>query len=221
MTPKFFATAGYTFTKEESGTAGDSLSRHQAFVGPRYEYADKSFIFAQGGVILTKYSTGQGTTDPFWSAGITHTFQTVTASLNSSEAYSEDPLGVATLEMSYGASITKNFTRGTVTLMGSYDRYSDAISDHLNTEVYTTGLSGTYELLQDLHGTLGLTYQYYNYPLLDANTTEYSVVGSLSYLIAKETTIGFTYRHYDYSSAKVAEDNRQVNWMILEARKNF
>lgn len=221
VTPKFFTTAGYIYSREESGTVGDNLSRHQAFLGPRYEYADKSFIFAHGGAFITKHSTGRETTKPFWNAGITHNFDTVTATLTSSSTYSEDPLGVATLEMAYAASIAKNFKRGTVTLLGSYSEFSDQTGDSLDTTRYSTGFTSTYELLQDLHGTLGLTYEHYDDVLQDTSTRKYALEAGLSYLIDQETSLGLNYLYTDYSSAQVVEDNKQVNRVILEARKGF
>ena len=221
MTPRFFATAGYSYTKELSETAGNGLTYQQAYLGPRYEYADKSFIFAQGGAIMTRYSTGPQTPKPYWNAGLTHTSGTVVANLISSLAYTEDPTGAATLTTTYGADLSKNFQQGTLTVLGSYTEFSLATSHQTNTKRYSTGFRSTYDLTQDLHGTLGLTFDRYQDVILDTVTREYSVDASLTYALAKATGIGITYHYVNYSSAEVAIDNREINRIIFNVNQSF
>jgi hypothetical protein len=227
VTPRFFANMGYTFTKEKpnsekSGVASNSFIRHETYLGPRYEYAEKSFIFAQGGAIITNYDNRPETISPSWSAGITHTFDTVTATLNTSVKYSDDPLGgTTTLETTYGGNITKNFSRGTVILQGSYTEFSDADANKLKNRRYSGGFTSAFELLQDLQGTLGFTYEYYDNLLLVAFTRKYSADCGLNYSFGKELTAGLSYKYIDYSSAKIATDNKQVNRVILEVKKVF
>jgi hypothetical protein len=227
VTPRFFANMGYTFTKEKpdsenSRVASNSFIRHETYLGPRYEYAEKSFIFVQGGAIITKYDNRPETISPSWSAGITHTFDTVTANFNTSVKYSDDPLGgTTTLETTYGGNITKNFSRGTLTLQGSYTEFSDADANKLKNRRYSGGFTSAFELLQDLQGTLGFTYEYYDDLLLDAFTKKYSADCGLNYSFGKELTAGLSYKYIDYSSAKIATDNKQVNRVILEVKKVF
>ena len=221
MTPRFFATAGYSYTKELSETPGNGLTTQQAYIGPRYEYADKSFLFAQGGAIITRYSTGPQTVQPYWNTGLTHTFDTAVANLLSSLAYTEDPTGAATLTTTYGANLTKNFQRGTLTLMGSYTEFSLATSHQTQTKRYSTGFTSTYDLTQDLHGMLGLTFDRYQDVLLDTVTRKYSVDSSLTYGIAKQTSIGLTYHYTNYSSEEVVNDNREINRIIFNVNQSF
>jgi hypothetical protein len=219
LSPKFFLTSGYTFTREEASR--NSLYRHEAYIGPRYEYAEKSFIFAQGGAIISDYDNRAETVNPSWNAGITHTFDTMTATLSTGVKYSEDPLSTATLETTYAATITRNLKQGMVTLLGSYSEFSDATTDILNNKRYSGGFTSHYEILQDLRGSLGLTYEYYTNEPLAANTRKYFVDSGLNYTMGKDITIGLTYRYIDYSSEKIAIDNKQVNRAILEVRKVF
>jgi hypothetical protein len=228
VSPRFFANMGYTFTKEKpdnekSGVLSNSFMRHEAYLGPRYEYAEKSFIFAQGGAIITKYSDrSKYTTSPFWSAGITHTFDSATANLNTAVRYSDDPLGnTTTLDTSYNLNITRTFDRGALTLLGSYTEFSDADTKKLKNRRYTGGITGAYELVQDLRGTFGFTYEYYNDILLDSITRKYFGDCGLSYNFGKDLTLGLTYKHTNYSSATIAADNYKVNHVILEVKKVF
>lgn len=220
MSPKFFLTAGYTFTREDA--ANSILYRHETYLGPRYEYADKSFIFAQGGAIVSVYDDIRGeTVNPSWSAGITHTFDTMTANLSTSVKSSDDPRGVSTLETAYSVSLVKNLQRGTVTLQGSYSEFSDAIANILKNKRYSGGFTSQFEILQDLRGTLGLTYEYYTDERLAAYTRKYFVDSGLTWSVGKDISLGLSYRYIDYSSPKIVTDNYRVNRVILEARKSF
>ncbi|MEI6206632.1 MAG: TIGR03016 family PEP-CTERM system-associated outer membrane protein [Desulfuromonadales bacterium] len=220
LSPTTFLTGDYTFTREIP-VRNSSFYRHEAYIGPRYEYAEKSFIYAQGGVISTDYDNGSNTLNPSWNAGITHTFDTVTANISTGTKYSDDPLGTSTLETSYTASLTRTLQRGSLTLQGSYTEFSDANTEKSKNKRYSGGFTSAFELLQDLRGTLGFTYEYYQDLLLNGTTDKYYVDCGLSYSFGKEWTAGLTYKYIDYSSATIAADNKQVNRVILEVKKVF
>lgn len=220
FSPKFFLTADYSFSREDASQYG--LDRHQPSIGPRYEYADKSFIFAQGGVIITHYDSRHSeNVSPAWSAGITHTFDTMTANLATTVQYSDDPLGLSTLETDYTASFVKTLNRGRVTVRGSYSEFKDTTADVLRNKRYSGGFASQYDLLQNLQGTLGLTYEYYTDERLAAFTRKYFVDSGLTYTAGHEISVGLTYRYIDYSSPKIVSDNYRVNRIILEVRKTF
>lgn len=220
LSAKFFLTGDYTFTREIPDK-NSSFYRHEAYIGPRYEYADKSFIYAQGGFIASDYDNGTHFLNPSWNAGITHTFDTVTANISTGTKYSDDPLGTSTLESFYSASLTKNFQRGSLSLQGSYTEFSDANADKLFNKRYSGGFSSAYELTQDLKGTLALTYENYRDILLNGTTSKYFVDCGMNYSFGKELTTGLSYKYIDYSSATIATDNKQVNRVILEVKKVF
>lgn len=220
LSPMFFLTGDYTFTREIP-VKNSSFYRHEAYIGPRYEYAEKSFIYARGGFITSDYDNGTHSLNPSWNAGLTHTFDTVTANLSTGTKYSDDPLGVSTLETSYSAALTKSLQRGSLTLQGSYTEFSDANADKLKNKRYSGGFTGAFELMQDLRATLGLTYEKYRELLLNGTTNKYYVDCGLSYSFGKELTTGLTYKYIDYSSARIATDNKQVNRVMLEVKKVF
>ena len=220
LSSTFFLTGDYTFTREIP-VGISSFYRHEAAIGPRYEYAEKSFIYARAGVIASDYDNGTHVLNPSWSAGLTHTFDSVTAQVSAGTRYSDDPLGVSTMETSYSASLTRNLQRGGLTLHGSYTEFSDAIADTLKNKRYSGGFSGAFELARELRGTLGLTYENYRELLLGGITDRYFVDCGLSYFFGKELTAGVSYKYIEYSSARIAADNKQVNRVLLEVKKVF
>lgn len=220
LSSTFFLTGDYTFTREIP-VKNSSFYRHEVYIGPRYEYSEKSFIYAQGGFIASDYDNGTRLFNPSWNAGLTHTFDTVTVNVFTGTKYTDDPLGASILETSYSASLTKNLQRGSLTLKGSYTEFSDAKADLLKNKRYSGGFSSAYELLRDLTGTLGLTYENYQQLLLNGTTDKYFVDCGLSYSFGKELTAGLSYKYIDYSSATITTDNKQVNRVILELKKVF
>jgi hypothetical protein len=220
LTPTLFLTGDYTFTREIPDRIS-SFSRHEASIGPRYEYAEKSFIYAQAGFIATDYNNGTHLLNPSWNAGLTHTFDTVIAQISTSTRYSDDPLGVSMMETSYSASLTGNLQRGTLTLKGSYTEFSDAIADTLKNKRYSGGVAGTLDLTRELRGSLGFTYENYRELLLGGMTERYFVNCGLNYSFGKELTAGVSYKYIEYSSARIAADNWQVNRLLLEVKKVF
>jgi hypothetical protein len=220
LSSTFFLTGDYTFTREIP-VGISSFYRHEVSVGPRYEYAEKSFIYAQAGFIATDYDNDTHLLNPSWSAGLTHTFDTVTANVSTGTRYSDDPLGVSTLETFYSASLTKALQRGSLALQGSYTEFSDAVADKLKTKRYSGGFTGAFELTQELRGSLGLTYENYRELLLGGITDRYFVDCGLSYAFGKELTAGVSYKYIEYSSATIAVDNKQVNRVLLEVKKVF
>lgn len=225
LSPKFSLTGDYSFTREIP-VMNSSFSRQEAYLGPRYEYADKSFIFAKGGVIYTKYDIGNNLFNPAWSAGLTHTFETAVAVLSAGKSYSDDPLGASILQTSYSASFTQTLKRGSLILLGSYTRlltenYSSISTNRQNNNTYSGGFTGVFDATQELQGTLGLTYQRYHDLVLSGSTNRYFVDCGLKYNFGKDLTAGLSYKYSDYSSAEIAIDNRKINRVILEAKKLF
>lgn len=219
ITPKLHATLGYTFTREDSATYG--FVRHTTYAGPRYEYAEKSFLFAKGGVTFTEYDGGLTMTNPTWNAGITHSFDTMLATLSTGVTYADNPLGSSSQETYYSASLQKALPRGAVTLTSSYSEFVDTTTDVLRTKRFSAGGSVNYELVADLRGLLGLTYDHYNDLLLNGHTNRYFVDSSLTYDFGKGLSLGLLYKFIDYSSPTIADDNKRVNRAILEIRKIF
>jgi hypothetical protein len=228
VAPRMTVNLDYTFTRQESDI--QQLNRHEAYLGPRYEYADKSFIFAQGGVNITYYSNHTRSTNPVWKGGITHTFDTIVASASTEVKYTDNTQGTPNLTKTYSGSLVKTFARGTFTVNGSYSDFSAAdtvtsasagTTANQDRKTYSGGFSSKYELLTKLNATLGLTYNYQTNEQQNAITRQYLVNSGLDYTFADELTASLTYNYSDSSSAQIAMDNRKVNRVVLEVKKVF
>jgi opacity protein-like surface antigen len=232
VAPKLSINLEYSFTRQESDL--QQFNRHDAYLGSRYEYADKSFIFGMGGVSLVRYNNGVNTNNPIWKGGITHTFDTVVASLSTDVKYTDNAQGAPNLTKTYSASLNKTFARGTFTVNGSYSDYSatDNVAVLTPTSLttaavnqdrksYVAGFSSKYELLAKLNGTLGLTYNHITNEQQKSITRQYQVNSGLDYTFADELTASLTYSYSDTSSAQIAADNRKVNRVTLEIKKVF
>jgi hypothetical protein len=217
-------TGDYSFTREMP-VINSSFYRQEAYLGPRFEYLDKSFLFAKGGIISTDYDNGTHVLNPSWSAGLTHFFGTATLNLSAGTSYSDDPQGNSTFQTLYSASLVQTLQRGSVTLQGSYAKLeTDGIVQVLsrqNNRTYSGGLAGAYDLVQDLSATLGFTYQNYHDLLVNGTTDRYFMDSGLIYNFGKDLTAGLAYKYSKYSSAEVAVDNRQINRVTLEVKKVF
>jgi putative secretion ATPase (PEP-CTERM system associated) len=216
---KASVTAGYTFTHQDTGF--NDYDKHDAYAGGRYEYADKSFVYAQAGNSWITYSTTGSISNPFWNAGITHDFDSIVASLKAGTAYIEDPLGNTTQETSYVADISKKLARGSLGLNLSYAELENTVTKSLQTRRYGGTVRSAYELLPKLTGTLAFTAEKYDRKDLGSYTRHLFVDSGLSYQLGEGLTVALNYKYIDYYSPGIATDNKQVNRAILEIRKTL
>lgn len=219
FSPKASVAAGYSFTHRDTDI--NDFDKHDAYAGGRYEYAEKSFIFAQVGYSWLRYSTASSFSHIFWNAGITHDFDGAVASLKTSVDYTEDPLRNTTQETSYVADISKKYARGNLGLTLSYAEFEDTLTKLLLTRRYGGTVRGGYELLPKLTGTLAFTAEKYDQKELGSYTRRFLADSGLGFLAAEGLTVALTYRYIDYFSPGIVTDNKQVNRVILEVRKTF
>ncbi|MBV5339602.1 MAG: TIGR03016 family PEP-CTERM system-associated outer membrane protein [Deltaproteobacteria bacterium] len=219
LSKRWSLTASYTFTRELADV--DDFSQHQALGGFRYEYADKSFLFAQAGNAWTRYDSGQSLNSLNWNAGLTHVFNTVTGTLNTGVQYNEDPLSNIMKESFVSGSIEKRLNRGSINFSPMYSEYVLTKTDILQTKKYGATASGQYEFTADLKGRLTFQAEKYEQPLLDSYTRRFQVDSGLSYLLAKQLVASLSYVYAGYYSPGIAYDNRHVNRAMIEIKKTF
>lgn len=212
-------TADYTFTRELADS--DDFDRHQILGGFRYEYADKSFVFAQAGNAGIKFDSGRSFNNNIWNAGFTHQFETVTTTIMTGVKYNEDPLRNIIQESFVSGTLEKRFRRGTLNLSPYYSEYVLTETDSLQTKKYGAVAQGHYEMLPDLNGRLAVTSERYEQWPLGNSTTRFQIDSGLSYLIARQLTALLSYVYVDYHSPDIVEDNRYVNRVMLELKKTF
>ena len=220
VTAKLFINSGYRFTRDDS-EVNRSFS-HEAYVGPRYDYAEKSYISAQGGVTWTDYDSRPDSTKPYWNVVLNHTFDTATAILSSSVKYVDDPLGGMVRENSYAnLSIQENLAKSVVTISSSYSELYDMFQQTRTTEKTTAGMNSNVEISPNVRAILGFTFENYRNRLLHATTKRYFVDSKLTYLFSHDLSVSINYKYNRFESAQIATDNMRSNAVILEVSKVF
>lgn len=210
LTKKWSLTADYTFTRETAEIG--NFSQHQALGGFRYEYADKSFLFAQAGDTWIKYDGRRSLKTFSWNAGFAHVFDTVTASISTGVSYIEDPLSNVIQESFVRGTLEKRFPKGTLSLSPYYSAYSIAETDASQSKKYGATVQGTFEILSDLNVRLAITEEKYELTLFGSNTWRFQVDSGLSYPLAKQLTAYLSYIYVGYNSPGSATDNRNVGF---------
>jgi hypothetical protein len=218
-TKRFNLTAAYTFNRETSSVG--NYDQHQTLEGFRYEYADKSFVFAQVGFNWIEYDRGPKLKSIAWNAGITHVFDTVTGTVTTGVRYNEDPLSNAVQESFVGAYLEKRFNRGLCSLSSQYSEFLLTSTDTLQTRKYGATVRGQYEFTKQLNGTFGFNAERYEQPLAGSYTRRLQVDSGLSYLLAQQLIASLSYVYTGYYSPGIAGDNKDVNRAIIEVKKIF
>jgi len=219
LSKRFSLTADYTFTRETSDI--DNFSQHHALGGFRYEYTEKSFVFAQAGKAWTRYDSGQRLNKIVWNAGITHVLDTITGTVTSGVRYDEDPLQNILQETFVSGSIEKRLNRGSLSISPMYSEFVLTKTDTFQTKKYGATVHGKYDFTADLSGSLGFTAEKYEQALFRSHTRRFLVDSGLSYLLAKQLTVSLNYIYTDYYSPGIAADNRHVNRGMIEIKKIF
>lgn len=212
-------TADYNFTREIADI-GD-FSQHQALGGFRYEYSDKSFIFAQAGNSWTSFDNSYRISSIVWNAGMTHVFDSVTGTVITGVRYNEDPLRNSMKESFVGGTIERHPGRGSLSFSPQYSEYVATRTDALQTRKYGATVLGKYGFYADLNGNLGIGVEKYDQPLLGSYTRRIQVDCGLNYLLGDQLTVSLLYLFVDYYSPEIIADNRHVNRAIIELKKIF
>ncbi|WP_281999146.1 TIGR03016 family PEP-CTERM system-associated outer membrane protein [Geotalea uraniireducens] len=213
---------GYTYTNEQ--TSLFDFDRHNGYAGVRYQYAEKSFVSAQGGVTYYKYSDGKTFVSPFWNVAITHTFDTVTAEVGTSVTFTDDPLSNSIENRSYFGKLTNKFQRGSGNLRVNYSEYKDTRLSGTLEKSTLIGLGGDYEFSDRFKGFIDLSGEkvsgqtLYDFP--------YRALASLgcSYDLGENFLVSLNYYHEtDFRDLSINTPNigPQVNRVVLEIRKTF
>ena len=212
-------TGDYTFVRELA--AADNYRQHQALAGFRYEYAEKSFLFAQGGNTWTSYDSGESHSSAAWNAGITHEFDSATVTVTTGVKYDENPLRTVMQESYVYANVEQRFPRGTLTVSPFYSEYLLTDTNALQTRKYGATAKGQYELLTHLTGRLGVTGEKYEQRLVSSHTLRFLVDSLLSYLLAERLTLTLSYSYVDISSPGITTDNWFASRGMVEIRQTF
>jgi hypothetical protein len=218
FSPQFSLTGGYAYTRQESTSAYD---RHAPYAGVRYEYADNSFIFAQGGYTWITYrQDGRGEfNNPFWNAGISHTMGVYVLTASAAVSYPEDPLTGVTQEQTFAFAVARPIDRGDISGSLYYSTFDGSGVDR--TKKLGGGITAKYNLTEKLSGRLAANLERYEYRTASGHTTRIYIAPGVSYSLPWETSLSLSYAHITYDSSARFDENYSVNRVILEARKTF
>jgi hypothetical protein len=214
--PKLSFNADYLYTYQSSI---NPYNRHTPSAGLRYEYADKCFIFGQGGYTWVDYRDSPDFNSSYWNAGLTHDFDPYSLTVNVGVQYPEDPLSGFTKETNYNLALNRTLERGGIGLSVYYSDYDGETVDR--TKKYGVGLTGNYELTEKLGSRLGANVERYEYRYGSGHTRRIYISPGLTYSLPWESSLSLTYSYIDYHSASRYEDNYAVNRVVLEVRKVF
>lgn len=165
LTEKLSLLTNYTFTHQESADRR-RYDKHDATTGFRYAYAEKSFLYANGGYTWQFYPDRSASRYLVWSGGLTHDFTWFVATLEVKRQNTEDPLTTSTRETTYQAKLERSFERGSISINGGYTEYD--ITDALAAagtdkhKVFAT-VNGRYELTQGISATAAVGGEHYTY----------------------------------------------------------
>ncbi len=227
LTSKLNLLANYTFSHQESS---DSIryNKHDASAGFKYSYAEKSYLYANGGYTWQYFSNNRSARYLFWNGGIVHDFNIFVARLETKRQTTEDPLADSTRETSYLAKIDREFDRGAVGASGSYTEYSNSYTnsgsgagDRKKTAV---GVTGRYEIIEGVTANAALNGEHYEYSVPGTDNYPYrlTALAGLSWKMMQELTLSLNYSHISnqYKIDKMA-GGWATNRAILEMKMVF
>lgn len=186
--------------------------------GFKYEYMEKGILQVKAGPSFTRYDTGSFVLDPFWEAGITHAFDRLTLSIDTSSVYSENP-------------VTRYNSRKTA-VGGKATWQMDRLALNAGTTYSALGGEDTQQSEQ-ISLTAGFTYDLTPKLVLKANGTQafsttggksqtrWYADGSLTYEIKNEFYIEGYYKWKLSGSSQGGDNNYQVNIVGLRLKKTF
>jgi len=220
LTPKLSLTAGYAFTRSETIPA--HYNKHDVYGGFKFQYADKSFLFGQVGESWQYFNESGRVNYLFWDAGVTHDFEVVTATLETSVQNTEDPLSVSTKQTSYSGKLDKVLQRGALGLSSTYSEYVNTQTDVRTQRKLSFGGYGRYEVIQALTASLTATAD--RYYLNGSSGYPYHFIGSssLAYAFNHDITLTLTYSFETYRyGIDTTAGAKEINRGIVEVKKAF
>ena len=225
--PRLNLSASYTYTHENSI---NQFNRHAPYAGFRYEYGEKSFLFAQAGYTWISFKNGGNADYPFWNAGITHTIDTWSVILKTGVQYPEDPTSGFTRETDYSLAINKELNRGTVGASLYFANYKGTNTGLINnipgsdidvSNKYGAGITAKYDLTTKLTGNFNGSIERYDHRTTNSYSRRIFINPSLSYALPRDFTVALNYVFVDSYSPATPTDTYQVNRVSLELKMTF
>lgn len=205
--------SGYSYTMELS--EDDTLDRHIAYLGGRYEYSADGDVYVKVGPHYSRYrERDTSSTSLYWDAGLNHDFGAVLLGLSTGISFDDDPDTGETYERRFAtATLTKIWERTRASVYATLEDYEDSADggsydDGDSGDVESTlrtvfGLRASHELTARLTGTLGLSHDFDD---SDDNTKRWYANLGLTYALSETMNLSAWYRFKDSSSDDNDED---------------
>ncbi|WP_224981901.1 TIGR03016 family PEP-CTERM system-associated outer membrane protein [Geomonas agri] len=210
--------AQYSYARIKS--AVNSLDRHEAYLGLRYDRAAGSFVYGNLGYDWQRFDNGRSTADPFWDIGASRDFGFLVAALGTKVQYAEDPETISTRNVNHYATLSRNFTRGLASFTASYSKYDkQALPGRDVQKKAFFGLNGRYDLRPDLGLTLNLSGDHLTRSL--GGDFPYHLYGNvgLDYTLSPHVVLAANYSYISYrNDLASAAGGTNVNRAIVEMR---
>lgn len=220
FSPKFSLSTGYGFTYLESQPT--RYTKHDLYGGLRYEYADRSFVFARAGNSWQQFRHDGNKDYVFWNAGITHDAGFAVATIETKVQTSIDPLSATTKETSYSGRIEKTLPRGMLGFSTSYSKFDNTQTTSTNQRRLTLNGTGRVELWEGLNANLAVTADRYFDATVSGFPYHLNAVTGLSYAFIRDLTLSLNY-NFDTQRKGFASSSGAIvtNRVIVEVRKVF
>lgn len=199
LTSKLNLLANYTYTNQKSAD-NQKFDKHDASGGFKYSYAEKSYLYANGGYSWQFFRDTGASRYFFWNAGLVHDFNLFVATLETKRQNTEDPLSTSARETSYLAKLDRVFDRGAIGVSGGYTEYdyssrSHTISAGNDKHKVFAGINGRYEVLDGLTANAAVTGERYHYSTTTGDDYPYRLILSagLAWQILKDLSMNASY----------------------------
>ena len=222
----------------------DKYRKNDLALGPRYEYAENSFLwFFLGGSQIAFEQSGNARQFT-WDAGITHRRPTYSLTIETALNYVDDPLRVLLREDRYTATLKSEADLASMPASTGFPDYRNAapqplearttwsvsagmleyrapVTNFLEDRTYRGYVSFGHAITQRWRGAYNLTAERFYDMQLETFSTRYVTDVRFDYQAAEKLTLSFNYRFTDSYSHDYYYENYGNSRFILEAKYVF
>jgi len=220
LTPKFTLLTGYLFS--QNATYFTDITKHEVYGGFRFQYAEKSYLYGQGGMSWQDFSPGGKVDNPTWSGGINHAFERTTVILDTKTQFTEDPQSTSTQEIATSIRVERQLMHGSVSFGSSYREFYRTRTDTLDSRSVAFNVAINQELTDGVRAALtGSAENITRHPVTDP-PYRFVISPTVSAALNYDMTLGLTYSYITYRQAlQETAGNREIHRAIVELRKLF
>lgn len=222
----------------------DSYRKNDLALGPRYEYAEKSFLWIFLGGSRISFEQSDSARQLTWDAGITHRLPSYSLTIETALNYIDDPLWVLRREDRYLATLKSEAElASTPAVTGSPDyrmaavrdpgertswlvsagvmEYRDVVTRYLEDRTYRAHVTFGHAITRRWKGAYDLTAERFEDKQLDYFSVRYVTDVRLGWQVTERLAFSFNYRFTDSYSPDFYERNYGNSRSIVEAKYVF